>query len=100
MSKAPYKSGLNQLKISTLLENPSVKILLYIDGKGEVRFAELTKLIDSRGALSTNIKALENEGLLNRRVVTTKPIQAYYSLTAKGKQVASSFQSIKKALSE
>jgi DNA-binding HxlR family transcriptional regulator len=86
------------LKISVLLENPSVKILLHINEKGEVRFADLTRLIDSRGALSSNLRALENEELICRRVVTTKPIQAYYSLTEKGKKIAQSFQDIRQAL--
>jgi DNA-binding HxlR family transcriptional regulator len=88
------------LKISILLDNPSVKILLYISDKGEVRFSELTMLIDSRGALSTNLRNLENDELICRIVVTTKPIQAYYSLTEKGKRVAKGFQDVKKALSD
>jgi DNA-binding HxlR family transcriptional regulator len=100
MSKAPYKSGLEPLKISSLIENPSVKILLHINTKGEVRFTDLTMLIDSRGALSTNLRALEIEGLTNRRVVTSKPIQAYYSLTEKGKMIARNFLEIKDALSK
>jgi len=82
-----------------MLENPSIKILLFIDDRGEVRFADLTRLIDSRGALSTNLKALENEALISRRVVTSKPIQAYYSLTKKGKKVANGFKEVKEALS-
>jgi DNA-binding HxlR family transcriptional regulator len=88
------------LKISALLENPSIKILLHISDKQEVRFTELTKLIDSRGALSNNLRALENEGLISRRVVTSKPIQAYYSLTEKGKKVAANLKEAKGALSE
>ncbi len=66
----------------------------------EVRFADLTKLIDSRGALSTNLRALEAEKLVTRRVVTTKPIQAHYSLTEKGKRIANDLQDIKKILPE
>jgi DNA-binding HxlR family transcriptional regulator len=82
-----------------MLENPSIKILLFIDDRSEVRFADLTKLIDSRGALSTNLRALENEGLISRRVVISKPIQAYYSLTEKGKKAAKGFKEVKEALS-
>jgi DNA-binding HxlR family transcriptional regulator len=65
--------GLN-VKISTLLQTPSVKILLFLHEKGEVRYADLTRLITSRGTLSLNIKELEEEGLIYRRIVTTKPI--------------------------
>ena len=86
------------MKISSLLEIPSVKILLFLQEKGEVRYTDLTKLIASRGTLSINIKELEEEGLIQRRVVTTKPIQAYYSLTDKGREIATHFGKIKKTL--
>jgi len=86
------------VKISMLLQVPSVRILLFLHEKGEVRYTDLTKLIASRGTLSLNIKDLEGEGLIYRRVVTTKPIQAHYSLTDKGKKIATQFDKIKKTL--
>jgi DNA-binding HxlR family transcriptional regulator len=89
--------GLN-VKISTLLQTPSVKILLFLHEKGEVRYADLTKLITSRGTLSLNIKELQEEGLIRRRVVTSKPIQAHYSLTNKGKEIATHFDKIENTL--
>jgi DNA-binding HxlR family transcriptional regulator len=87
--------GLN-VKISVLLETPSVKILLFLHERGEVRYTDLTKLIASRGTLSLNIKELEEEGLVRRRILTTKPIQAHYSLTEKGAEIASMLGKIKK----
>jgi len=89
--------GLN-VKISVLLETSSVKILLFLHERGEVRYTDLTKLIASRGTLSINIKELEEEGLIQRRVVITKPIQAHYSLTEKGREIVIHFDEIKKAL--
>jgi DNA-binding HxlR family transcriptional regulator len=86
------------VKISTLLETSSVKILLFLYQHGEVRYADFTKLIASRGTLSLNIRELEEEELIQRRVVTTKPIQAYYSLTDRGKEIASHFCTIEKTL--
>jgi len=86
------------VKISTLLETPSVRILLFLYEQGEVRYADLAKLIASRGTLSLNIRELEEEGLVQRRVVTTKPIQAHYSLTNKGKEIATHFDKIEKTL--
>jgi DNA-binding HxlR family transcriptional regulator len=86
------------LKISTLLDTPSVRILFFLLERGEVRYADLTKLIASRGTLSINIKELEEDGLIQRRVVTTKPIQAHYSLTNKGKEVAIYLDKIEKTL--
>ena len=86
------------MKISKVLEIPSVKILLFIDKKGEVRYTDLTKLISSRGALSNNLKALEKEELIKRRVVTTKPIQTHYSLTEKGQKAARDFEDLRALL--
>jgi DNA-binding HxlR family transcriptional regulator len=76
------------MRFSAFLETASVKILLYLYKYGEVRYKDLTKLIDSRGTLSLSIKELQEELLIQRSVLTTKPIQAYYSLTEKGKEIA------------
>jgi DNA-binding HxlR family transcriptional regulator len=77
------------VRFSALLETASVKILLYLHEHSEVRYTDLTKLIASRGTLSLNIKELEEEQLIQRRILTTKPIRAYYSLTEKGTEIAS-----------
>jgi len=84
------------VKISSLLQTPSVKILLFLLERGEVRYTDLTKLMTSRGTLSLNLKELSEEGLIQRRIVTTKPIQAHYSLTEKGKQIAIHLDRIQK----
>ncbi len=86
------------VKISALLETPSVRILLFVHEKVEVRYADLTRLIASRGTLSLNVRELEEEGLIQRRVVTSKPIQAHYSLTARGGEIATHFSKIEKTL--
>jgi len=86
------------VKISSLLQTPSIKILLFLNQKGEVRYTHLTNLITSRGTLSLNLKELDEEGLIRRRVVTTKPIQSYYSLTKKGKKVAEITDQLNKAI--
>jgi len=87
------------VKVSRILEIPSVKILLFIFDKQEVRYTDLTKIITSRGTLSSNLKELEKEELVKRRVVTTKPIQSYYSLTEKGQEIARRLSEIKNVLS-
>ena len=86
------------MKISALLRTPSVKILLFLYKKGEVRYTNLAKLIASRGTLSLCLKELDEDGLILRRVVTTKPVQTYYSLTDKGKEIVAHLQKIKKTL--
>jgi DNA-binding HxlR family transcriptional regulator len=74
------------MRFSALFETASVKILLYLYENGEVRYKDLTKLIDSRGTLSLNIKELQEELLIQRSILTTKPIKAYYSLTEKARK--------------
>ena len=86
------------VKISALLQAPCVRILLFLYEKGEVRYTDLANLIASRGTLSLNLKELDEEGIIQRRVVTTKPIQAYYSLTDKGLEIATHFNKIKEKL--
>jgi len=78
---------------------PSVKIILFMLEKGEVRYTDLADLFTSRGTLSVNLKDLEEEKLIQRRVVTSKPIQAYYSLTDRGREIAKRLGEMKKALS-
>jgi len=87
------------VKISAILRMPSVKIILFMLEKGEVRYTDLADLFTSRGTLSVNLKDLEEEKLIQRRVVTSKPIQAYYSLTDRGREIAKRLGEMKKALS-
>lgn len=86
------------MKLSAVLEIPSIRILLYIHQKGEIRYSELMRVVESRGTLSINLKELEEENLIKRRVEPTKPIQSYYSLSAKGVEVAKRLEEIKKII--
>jgi DNA-binding HxlR family transcriptional regulator len=52
----------------------------------------------SRGTLSLSLKDLEEEGLIKRKVVDTKPIQSFYSLTDKGTKVAMELQQIQRLI--
>ncbi|KXA94874.1 hypothetical protein AKJ65_03195 [candidate division MSBL1 archaeon SCGC-AAA259E19] len=83
------------MKISDLLESPCVKILSFLHEGGEVRFYELTDLISSRGTLSDNLGDLEEEGLIRRRIVESKPIKSFYSLSEKGDEVAKHLSKVK-----
>ena len=88
------------MRITKILMVPSVKILLFMGAKGDVRYTDLAKLIASRGVLSNNLKSLEKEELLKRTVINTKPIKTYYSLSEKGKKVASCFNDVKACFPE
>ena len=82
------------MKISRVLQIPSIQILLFLYEKGEVRYGNLTKLLTSRGTLSLSMGDLEEEGLVQRRVAPTKPIKSFYSLSGKGREVAKRLQEI------
>jgi DNA-binding HxlR family transcriptional regulator len=47
-----------------------------------------------------NLKHLEQEGLIKRRIVTTKPIQSLYSLSEKGAKIARKLADVRKTLYE
>jgi len=86
------------VKISAILGVPSVKILLFMLEKGEIRYTDLADLFTSRGTLSLSLSDLEEEKLIQRRIVASKPIQAYYSLTQKGKEIAKLMNEMKRLL--
>ena len=52
----------------------------------------------SQNTYTTVYRTLMDNGLIQRRVVTSKPIQSYYSLTEKGKEVAEILQRLNKVL--
>ena len=86
------------MKISSMLQAPAIKILLFLYETGEARYTELADLITSRGTLSVNLKELEEETLIQRRVVASRPIESYYSLSEKGHEVAKRFDEIKRLM--
>jgi DNA-binding HxlR family transcriptional regulator len=87
-----------EVRISALIQSPCVQILLFVYSKGEVRHSELERLIRSRGTLSSNLNDLREEGLLKRKVVTSKPIQTNYSLTETGRKIAETLSDLKNCI--
>lgn len=82
------------MKISDVLKIPSIRVLLYVYDKQDVRYTDLAKLIKSRGTLASLLKELESEGLMERKVITAKPIETHYTLTSLGKKVAQNLKNI------
>ncbi len=62
--------------------------MLFLYQKGQARHTEISKLTSSRGTLSLSLRDLEQEQLIQRKVIDTKPPQSIYSLTEKGKTIA------------
>lgn len=76
------------MRISQVIKIPTIRILLCLYQKGEIRHAQLSKLTVSRGTLSLSLRELEGEGLVQRKILDTKPLQSNYSLTEKGTAIA------------
>ncbi len=72
--------------------------MLCLYQKGETRHSQLSKLTASRGTLSLSLRELEEEGLVQRKILDTKPIQSNYSLTEKGKTIAELLNKIEQEL--
>jgi len=83
-----------------ILQIGNLRILLYLNKNGEARHSELSELFKSRGTLRLILVQLEEEGLIQRRVVATKPIQSFYNLTDKGRLVSQELQQIQKLIAE
>ena len=84
------------MKLQNLLDDPSVRILRYLGQKQEVRYIEIQNNVKlSRSTINAVIRNLEERKLVARRISTTKPIQVYYSLTQKGKEVLSDFEKLR-----
>lgn len=67
----------------------SLLVLLVIDEEGVVRFNELGRMIPdiSTRVLSTTLKTLEADGLIDRKVYAQVPPKVEYTLTETGKSL-------------
>lgn len=67
----------------------SLLVLLVIDSRGVVRFNELGRMIPdiSTRVLSTTLRTLEADGLVDRRVYAQVPPKVEYTLTPSGKSL-------------
>ena len=84
------------MKMKAVLELSNIRIMLYLLEKGSARYSEILKDVGlSRGALALALRDLQDDGLIERKVEATRPIQTTYSLTVKGKEIAKHLESIK-----
>ena len=63
-----------------------LKILKYIKPDRPVRYGELLNYVDdiTKKVLTDNLKSLEDDRLISRRVISEKPLRVEYSLTELG----------------
>jgi len=87
------------MKMKAVLELSNIRVMLYLLERGSARYSEILKGVGlSRGALALALRDLQDDGLIERRVEATRPIQTTYSLTAKGKEIAKHLESMKKLI--
>ena len=75
------------MKISQIAKIPSIRIMLFLEREGEVRHTELSKVVASRGTLSLSLKELEEEELIQRTVLATKPFKACITYPKKARKL-------------
>ena len=66
-----------------------ILILCAIHQGGTVRYGELRKMIFgiTNAMLANSLQELEDDGLVNRRILDERPIRVEYSLTEKGTSI-------------
>lgn len=88
------------MKFASILQFSNVRIVLLLSQKREARYAELDRFVSSRGTLSLTLKELQEEGLIKRRVVVSRPIQTHYSLSKKGKKLARTLDQLQNLINQ
>ncbi len=82
-----------------LFELSDTRILFYLRQKVVVRYSDLLEgVIKSRSTLAGALTQLQRQGLIERKVKDTRPIQTEYALTEKGKDFAQLLIEIKELL--
>jgi DNA-binding HxlR family transcriptional regulator len=64
--------------------------------EGTIRFSTLLRQIEgsNKQSISVALKELEEQGLLEKKIITLKPLHIEYNLSEKGKQLIPIFQQI------
>jgi DNA-binding HxlR family transcriptional regulator len=77
-------------KVRFLFGKGAIEAILYMYKSGRAGYYELYKqgFVVSRQAFSNLLKALEENGIADRKVIENRPPRVEYSLTSKGKEIA------------
>ncbi|BCS93154.1 winged helix-turn-helix transcriptional regulator [Metallosphaera javensis (ex Sakai et al. 2022)] len=67
----------------------TLSILVLLDKYGKMRFSEMLRKIDglTQRALSIRLKDLEENGIVKREVISSRPVATLYSLTVQGRAI-------------
>lgn len=89
------------MAIKYLKDSAFVKVMLYLYEKGDARFSELHNDISiSKSTLTYVLKETQNEQLIERNVIDTRPVQTRYSLTTQGRELAQHLKAIQNIITD
>jgi DNA-binding HxlR family transcriptional regulator len=78
-----------------------IETLLFIYEKGEVRFADIRRfclendVVQSRGTVSHIVRGLTDMKLIERKIITTRPIKTFYNISEQGKEIVEHLKATK-----
>ena len=77
-----------------------IEVIFYLDKLGKAGYYQIYKqnFLVSRQAFANLLKGLEEKGIVNRKVIEGRPPRVEYSLTDKGKEIASILDKLNKTL--
>ena len=78
-----------ELTLSIISGKWKIIIIYYLGTEGVLRFSEITRLLPkiSHKVLTTQIRELEEDGIVHRKVFAEVPSKVEYSLTALGESL-------------
>jgi len=89
------------MKMKDVLKIATIKVLLYLFEKNNARFSELLgEAVQSGSTLSLALRDLQDDQLIERSVIASRPVQTWYTLTDEGNKVAEHLSALKLILSD
>ena len=87
-------------KVRFLFKKGLIEVILFLDKVDKAGYYEIYKqnFVVSRQTFANLLKKLEKEGIVNRRVVDSRPPRVEYSLTEKGKDIAKTLYELEKLI--
>ena len=87
------------MKMKDVFEIAIIKVLLYLFETNSARYSELLdEVIQSRSTLALALRDLQDDQLIERSVLASRPVQTRYTLTSKGNKVAEYLSSLKELI--
>lgn len=88
-------------KSKFLFKKGVIEVIFYLDKVGKGGYYEIYKqnFVVSRQTFANLLKELENQGIVNRKVIEGRPPRVQYSLTDKGKEIVRILHELNKVLS-